>query len=91
MRAWNQALMRWKPVTNGVNQNRRTHSTRHPGTWDGKKGKVSLPDLNKKSTANDAWIWCTDAEQYLRDGSSPRVVKAEMLQLARSLMNGCDT
>ena len=37
-----------------------TDSTHHPETWDGKKGKVSLPDLNEKSTANDAWIWHTD-------------------------------
>ena len=50
-----------------------------PGMWDGKRGKVSLPDLNEKSAANDAWIWCTNAEQYLRDGYSPRVVKAKML------------
>ena len=56
-----------------------TDSTGHPGTWDGKKGKVSLPDLNEKSTANDAWIWHTDVEQYLWDGYSARVVKAEML------------
>ena len=39
-----------------------TDSTCHPGTWDGKKGKVSLPDLNKKCTANDVWVWHTDAE-----------------------------
>ena len=79
MRAWNQALTRQRLVMSRVNQNQRTDSTRHPGTWDGMKGKVSLPDLNKKSTANDAWKWYTDAEQYLRDGYSSRVVKAEML------------
>ena len=56
-----------------------TDSTCHPGNQDGRRGKVSLPDLNEKSSANDAWIWCTDAEQHLRDGYSPRVVKAEML------------
>ena len=38
-----------------------TDSTCCPGTWDGKKGKVSLLDLNEKSTANDAWIWHTNA------------------------------
>ena len=59
-----------------------TDSTSHPGTWDGKRGKVSLSDLNKKSTANDTWIWHTDAKQYLRDGYSLRVVKAKMLQKA---------
>ena len=78
MRAQNQALMRWRPVTSGVNQNQRTQTqlaTQEPGMVR----KVSLPDLNKKSTANDAWIWCTDVEQYLRDGYSPRVVIAEML------------
>ena len=59
-----------------------TDSTHCPGTWDGKRGKVSLPDLIEKSTANDAWIWCTDVEQYLRDGYNPRVEKAKMLQTA---------
>ena len=59
-----------------------TDSTHCQGTWDGKKGKVSLPDLNEKSTANDAWIWLTNAEQYLRDRYSPRIVEAEMLQMA---------
>ena len=44
--------------------------------------EVSLPDLNEKSTANDAWIWHTNAEQYLRDGYIPRVVKAKMLRMA---------
>ena len=33
-----------------------TNSTHHPGTWDGKREKVSLPNLNEKSTANDTWI-----------------------------------
>ena len=56
-----------------------TDSTHHPGTLDSKRGKVSLPDLNEKSTVNDAWIWCTDMEQYLGDGYSSRVVKAKML------------
>ena len=56
-----------------------TDSTCNLGTWDGKRGKVSLPDLNEKSTANDAWIWHTDMEQYLRDGYSPRAVNAKML------------
>ena len=59
-----------------------TDSTHCPGTWDGNRGKVSLPNPNEKSTANDTWIWCTDVEQYLRDGYGPRVVKAEMLQTA---------
>ena len=59
-----------------------TDSTHHPGTWDGNREKVNLSDLNEKSTASDTWIWCTDAEQYLRDRYSPRVVKAKMLQTA---------
>ena len=57
-------------------------STHHLGTWDGKRGKASLPKLNEKSTANEAWIWHTDVEQYLRDRYCPRVVKAKMLQTA---------
>ena len=57
-------------------------STHHLGMWEGKRGKVSLPNLNEKSTANDAWIWHTNAKQYLRDGYSPGVVKVEMLQTA---------
>ena len=56
-----------------------TDFTPHLETWDSKRGKVSLLDLNEKSTANDAWIWCTNAEQYLRDRYSPRIVKAKML------------
>ena len=59
-----------------------TDSIHCRGTWDGKEGKVSLPDLNEKSTANDAWIWHTNAEQYLRDRYSPRIVEAKMLQMA---------
>ena len=58
-----------------------TDSTHCLGMWDGKRGKVSLPNLNEKSTTNDTWIWHTDAEQYLRDGHS-RVVKTKMLQTA---------
>ena len=59
-----------------------TDSALCPGTWDGKKEKVSLLDLNKKSTAHDIWIWCTDVEQYCRDRYSPRIVKAKMLLMA---------
>ena len=44
-----------------------------------REGKSNLPDLNEKSTANDAWMWHTDVEQYLRDGYSPRVVKTKIL------------
>ena len=74
-------MSQWLRDQNSLNSSKLEDmdSTHHPGTWDGKKGKVSLPDLNKKSTANDTWIWHTDVEQYLRDGYSPRVVKAEML------------
>ena len=56
-----------------------TDSTHHLGMWDGKRGKVSLPNLNEKSTTNVAWIWHTDTEQYLRDSYSPKVMKAKML------------
>ena len=31
-------------------------STHCLGMWDGKRGKVSLPDLNEKSTTNNPWI-----------------------------------
>ena len=33
-----------------------TDLAHQPGTWEGKKRKVSLPELNEKSTTNDAVV-----------------------------------
>ena len=84
MKVPNPVPMRWIQVTNGVRSDLDdTDSNYHLGMQDGKKGKVSLPDLNEKSTTNDTWIWRTDMEQYLRDGW-PKCCK----ELVRNLVNG---
>ena len=56
-RAQNQVLMRQTGDEWSESKLEDIDSTHNAGTWDGRKGKVSLPNLNEKSTANDAWIW----------------------------------